>query len=173
MVLCVVLGSVGNAPARATFMTLDGEVAVLSDYRGQGYWLVVMIWSYDCPVCQREVGEFQALHARGQENNIRVLGLSLDGEAGAMMAWAFVAEYNLDFINLVGEPSEVADFYTQESGQPFRGTPSLLIFSHPIGQSAYPSPSASSSHVATEPPALPLAATVASPPFEVIVMEPL
>ena len=29
-----------------------------------------------------------------------------------MMAWAFVAEYNLDFINLVGEPSEVADFYT-------------------------------------------------------------
>jgi len=43
MVLCVVLGSVGNAPARATFMTLDGEVAVLSDYRGQGYWLVVMI----------------------------------------------------------------------------------------------------------------------------------
>ena len=129
MVLCVVLGSVGNAPAGTSFMTLDGEVAVLSDYRGQGYWLVVMIWSYDCPVCQREAGEFQALHARGQKNNLRVLGWSLDGQVGAMMAWAFVAEYNLDFINLVGEPSEVADFYTRESGQPFRGTPSLLIFS--------------------------------------------
>ena len=129
MILCVVLVSVGTAPANTTFMTLDGEVAVLSDYRGQGYWLVVMIWSYDCPVCQREAGEFQALHARGQKNNLRVLGLSLDGQVGAMMAWAFVAEYNLDFINLIGEPSEVADFYTRESGQPFQGTPSLLIFS--------------------------------------------
>ena len=129
MVLCVVLGNVGTAPAGTTFMTLEGEVAVLSDYRGQGYWLVVMIWSYNCPVCQREAGEFQALHVRGQQNNLQVLGLSLDGQVGAMMAWAFVAEYNLDFINLIGEPNEVAAFYTRESGQPFRGTPSLLIFS--------------------------------------------
>ena len=29
IVLCVVFASVGSAPARATFMTLDGEVAVL------------------------------------------------------------------------------------------------------------------------------------------------
>lgn len=129
MVLCVVLAGGGSAPAHANFMTLDGEVAALSEHRGQGYWLVVMLWSHDCPVCQREVGEFQALHARGQKNNLRVLGLSLDGQAGAMMAWAFVAEYNLDFINLVGEPGEVADFYVRESGQPFRGTPSLLVFS--------------------------------------------
>ena len=129
MVLCVGLGSVGNASAGTTFMTLDGDVAALFDYRGQGYWLVVMIWSYDSPACQRVAGEFQALHGRRQTNNLRVLGLSLDGQVGAMMAWAFVAEYNLDFINLIGEPSEVADFYTQESGQPFRGTPSLLIFS--------------------------------------------
>ena len=133
IVLCVVFASVGNAPARATFMTLDGEGAVLDNYRGQGYWLVVMIWSYDCPVCQREVGEFQSLHVRGHENNLRVLGLSLDGEAGAMMAWAFVAEYDLGFTNLIGEPSEVAEFYTRESGQPFRGTPSLLVFS-PTGE---------------------------------------
>jgi len=50
-----------------------------------------------------------------------------------MMAWAFVAEYDLGFTNLIGEPSEVAEFYTRESGQPFRGTPSLLVFS-PTGE---------------------------------------
>ena len=50
-----------------------------------------------------------------------------------MMAWAFVAEYDLGFTNLIGEPSEVAEFYTRESGQPFRGTPSVLVFS-PTGE---------------------------------------
>ena len=127
-VLCLAVGGV-TAEEPERFLTFDGDSVRVSDFRGQGYWLILMIWSHDCPLCRREAPRYQTLHARHSGGEIRILGLSLDGETEAMEAWAFTAEHNLEFPNLIGEPHDVIDFFQRESGQPFLGTPSWLIFS--------------------------------------------
>ena len=47
-----------------------------------------MIWSWTCPICASEMPGYAQLHERHQDGQLTVLGISLDGSAGVMEAWA-------------------------------------------------------------------------------------
>lgn len=110
------------------FTDLEGEPAHYSDYVPEDRWLVVMIWSWTCPICASEMPGYAQLHNRNQHGQLTVLGISLDGSAGVMEAWAFAEEHGAAFPNLLGEGEDVAEFFFQQTGQALRGTPTFLLY---------------------------------------------
>lgn len=107
---------------------LDGEPGAIADHFEPERWLAVLIWSYSCPICRQEIASYVALSKRHAGGEIAVLGLSMDGEEGIADAWGFVAENDVSFPSLIGEPADVAEYYRSTTGRGFQGTPSLLLF---------------------------------------------
>ena len=56
---------------------LEGKRAHFSDYVPADQWLVVMIWSWSCPICAQEMAGQAQLHDRQQGGRLTVLGISL------------------------------------------------------------------------------------------------
>lgn len=87
-----------------------------------------MIWSFRCPICQKELPTYADLARRQQSGSFTVIGLSVEGQEGFGGAWALLEELGNDFKSLIGEADGVADFVLSHSRQPFRGTPTIMIF---------------------------------------------
>ena len=113
----------GSRPSRTSRPTCNDRVA----FDGE-HWLVVVIWSFRCPICQKEFSTYADLARRQKSGSFTVIGLSIDGHEGFGGAWALLEELGDDFESLIGEADEVADFVLSHSHQPFRGTPTIMIF---------------------------------------------
>lgn len=113
------------SPAMTTF---DGKPARVSDHLDSGKWLVVMIWASDCRICNQEVSHYVDFHFVHQDEDARVLGISIDGQQGKAAAEQFISRHNVNFPNLLGEPDEVAAWYRRLTGSAFVGTPTFLFF---------------------------------------------
>ncbi len=123
----LLLATSSGVAAAPLFMNLQTQAPEsLDDYRDAERWLVVMIWASDCEICQREIGSYQRFH--DQQANARVVGLTLDGDARRADALEFVAEREVRFPNLIGEPEAVTGYYQIATGSRWIGTPSLLIY---------------------------------------------
>ena len=107
---------------------LEGNRVHFSDYIPADKWLVVMIWSWSCPICAQEMAGQAQLHDRHQGGRLNVLGISMDGAEGIMEAWAFAEEHGARFPNLIGEGSDVAQFFHEQTGQSLQGTPTFLVY---------------------------------------------
>ncbi len=116
-----------SLPALA-LTTFDGKPAQVSDYLEEGKWLVVMIWASDCRICNQEVSQYVDFHFVHQDEDARVLGISIDGQAGKAAAEQFISRHDVNFPNLLGEPEEVAAWYRRLTGSAFVGTPTFLFF---------------------------------------------
>ncbi|MBR41908.1 MAG: hypothetical protein CL387_02580 [Acidiferrobacter sp.] len=110
------------------FTNLEGEAVQFSDYLQDDRWLAVMIWSWTCPICANEMPGYAQLHDRHRDGQLTVLGISLDGLAAVMEAWAFVEEHGAAFPNLLAEGEDVAQFFHQQTGRSLRGTPTFLLY---------------------------------------------
>jgi thiol-disulfide isomerase/thioredoxin len=117
-----------SAATAQVFSDFDGRPVSFADMFPTDRWLVVMIWSHSCPVCAKEMQGQADLHERHRDGRLKVLGISLDGADAAFEAWAFVEEREVGFSNLLGEPGDVADFFSNQTGQSFKGTPTFLIY---------------------------------------------
>ena len=111
-----------------TFGDFEGQPATIEQFSNGEHWLVVVIWSFMCPICQKELPAYANLAARQESGGFRVIGLSIDGHVGFGDAWALLEELGNDFESLIGEADEVAEFYLSHSDQLFQGTPSIMIF---------------------------------------------
>ncbi len=128
LALAFFLGA-GPAAARPGFKNLLNGVADSVDaHRIDGRWLVVMIWASDCEVCDREIESYQAFHDRHRETTASVLGISLDGDTKLEDALRFIADREIRFANLIGEPGAVVDYYQELTGSRWIGTPTFLFF---------------------------------------------
>ena len=107
---------------------LEGKRVHFSDYVPADKWLVVMIWSWSCPICAQEMAGQAQLHDRHQGGRLNVLGISIDGAEGIMEAWAFAEEHDARFPNLIGEGPDVAEFFHEQTGQSLQGTPTFLVY---------------------------------------------
>ncbi len=107
---------------------LEGKRVQFSDYVPADKWLVVMIWSWSCPICAQEMAGQAQLHDRHQGGRLNVLGISMDGGEGIMDAWAFAEEHGARFPNLIGEGPDVAQFFHEQTGQSLQGTPTFLVY---------------------------------------------
>jgi thiol-disulfide isomerase/thioredoxin len=119
-------------PARSfgqqTFENFEGQLATIEQFFDEKHWLVVVIWSFRCPICQKELPTYVDLARRQESGSFTVIGLSIDGHEGFGGAWALLEELGDKFKSLIGEADEVADFVLAHSHQPFRGTPTIMIF---------------------------------------------
>ena len=115
------------------FTDLDGDPADFSDYVPADRWLVVVIWSWTCPICAQEMAGHAQLHEHHRNGRLALLGISIDGEEEILEAWAFVEEHNVTFPNLIGQAQDVANFFFDQTGQGFQGTPTFLVYA-PGGQ---------------------------------------
>ena len=91
------------------FETRDekGATVKLSDFRGQK----VALYFYpkdDTPGCTKEACSFRDNYSTVEENNIKVLGVSLDDEASHQ---AFISKFNLPFTLLSDTDHSVSDAY--------------------------------------------------------------
>ena len=126
--LFVLIGLSQTGLAEKGFTDLEGEAAQFSDYVHEDRWLVVMIWSWTCPICANEMPRYARFHDRHMDGRLAVLGISLDGPAAVMEAWGFTEEHGVTFPNLIAKGEDVARFFYQQTGQSLRGTPTFLLY---------------------------------------------
>lgn len=116
----------------AVLQDFKGKSKSIDDFTGNGKWTVVMIWASDCHICNKEASayvDFQFTHA---DDDARVLGISIDGQAKKVEAERFIERHKINFPNLIGEPQAVAQLYTDLTGATFIGTP-VFLFYNPQG----------------------------------------
>ena len=113
--------------------TLDGKITTLSQHFEEGKWTLVMLWTTNCGICQREYPIISEFHDKHKNNDAKVLGVSLDGYSNLKQITAHINEMPMTFENLIGEISVVAFNYEASTEEPLRGTPTFMMFD-PQGQ---------------------------------------
>ena len=126
--MATILLFISTAASAGPLMTLDGKPANISDYTGNGKWLVVMFWASDCHICNKEAHQYVDLQARNKDGNIRVLGITTDGLANKVAAQGFIDEHKLNFPNLIGSLEDIAGMYYDLTGNQWVGTPTFFIY---------------------------------------------
>jgi len=112
-----------------TVFDFSGKPVQFEDYIKAEQWTVVMFWASDCHVCNVEAHQYIKLHKDYQNKNIRVLGVSIDGNRKKAAAQEFINIHNINFPNLIGELDDVARLYKQYTNEDWIGTPTFMVFS--------------------------------------------
>lgn len=126
MTLALCLATTVHADPLTTF---DGAPTDLASHLGDGKWTVVKLWSSDCHVCNTRAHEYVAFHARRQDVDARMLGISLDGLHGLANAEAFVAQHRLNYANLITDWEGGRRLFYDVTGATLTGTPGIMVFS--------------------------------------------
>lgn len=132
-IFCMILGMLVATSSWAALKDFNGVTHKLADYTGKGKWTVVMFWASDCRVCNAEIGQYIQFNKEHKDKDARIIGVSLDGQAGLQAAREFVKRHAVTFPNLVGEPQEVANLYQTLTDSDWVGTPSFLVY-NPAGK---------------------------------------
>lgn len=101
-----------------------GDQRNVNEFIGRGEWVVVTVWSADCPICRRDMYHMTFFHEEHKDKGIQVLGLSIDGYGQRDKAQDFIDEQSLNFPNLIGTPADASRL----SGHRFIGTPTYYFF---------------------------------------------
>ena len=76
----------------------DGNVRRLSDYAGQGKWVLVNFWASWCCTCKWEMPNVVAAYKKYHEKGLEIVGLSFDGERDDWME--AIESWNMPWIHL-------------------------------------------------------------------------
>lgn len=129
LVALLLLGcSTGQAAAPLALHDMQGSPRDLSDFTRQDQWTVVMFWASDCSVCNEEAKQYVDYSKRIANSNIQILGVSMDGLANQAAAQDFIQRNQINFDNLLVDGQLGADFYTEQTGQSWIGTPTFMIY---------------------------------------------
>ncbi|MEJ2114839.1 MAG: TlpA disulfide reductase family protein [Gammaproteobacteria bacterium] len=113
--------------------TLDGKFTTLSQHFEKDKWTLVMLWTTNCGICQREYPIMSEFHNKHKDIDAKVLGVSLDGYSKLDAITQHISEMPMTFDNLIGEITVVAFNYKSATEEALRGTPTFLMF-NPAGQ---------------------------------------
>ena len=105
---------------------LDGRARNVNEFIGHDKWVIVVTWSHDCRICDREIDEMATFHAAHHEKQAMVLGVTLDGAEHHKEARAFVKRHKLPFVNLITEPSQ--EVMMKFGAGKFVGTPTYYVY---------------------------------------------
>ncbi len=107
----MLLMACGNvyASLEVSLQSIDDSQHKLSEYIGQGKWLVLNIWGTDCPPCREEMPELVSFHDEHKDNNAIVVGIAIDfpsfGFADKDDVITFAEDYLVDFTILLSDSS--------------------------------------------------------------------
>jgi len=118
----------GAHAGEGALRNLAGGEAVPTALLGQGDWVVMMLWSAHCGVCQQEAPLLERFQRQNRAANVRVLGISVDGEDEIDNALGFVREHELSFTNLLAEGEDAALLFQDATGDHMMGTPAFMVF---------------------------------------------
>jgi thiol-disulfide isomerase/thioredoxin len=121
------------AQADSVLRDMRGNITTFDAQQTPGQWTVVMIWASYCPVCNQESEQYSAFHARhaGTKHaghDAKIVGMSIDGWGGKDDARAFIKRNRVIFPSLIGDMDTVARWYQMQTGEPFRATPTFMVF---------------------------------------------
>ena len=90
-----------------TLKSPDNSVHKLSEYIGQGKWVVLNIWGTRCPPCREEMPELVLFHDEYKDEKAIVVGIAIDfpsyGYAKKDEVAEFVDDYLIDFPVLLSD----------------------------------------------------------------------
>jgi len=99
--------NVGDTAPDFELHTLDGEVAKLSDYRGER--VMLNFWATWCPPCRAEMPDMEQFY---QDTGATILAVNLtETEPDIEQVQRFVDEFGITFPVLLDEKIEVAETY--------------------------------------------------------------
>ena len=108
--------------------TLDNQPVELNKYIGQGKWVLVMLWASDCAICMQQEPSISAFHNAHQSTDATVVGVSIDGYKKIDAVNNYLDRFKPNFVNLIGELDNIAASYETVVQEPFRGTPTYLLY---------------------------------------------
>ena len=108
--------------------SIDDSKHKLSEYIGQGKWVVLNIWGTRCPPCREEMPELVRFHDEHNDTDGIVLGIAIDfpsyGYANKKEVIAFAEDYLIDFPILLSDAS-----ITEKTGLGrLEGLPTTYLF---------------------------------------------
>ena len=107
--LLSVTSSYVHASFDLSLKSIDDSEHKLSEYIGQGKWVVLNIWGTRCPPCREEMPELVRFHDEHNNDDAIVVGVAIDfpsyGYANQDDVIAFAEEYLIDFPLLLSDAS--------------------------------------------------------------------
>ncbi len=107
--------------------TLEGQNASFKDQLKPEKWNVVFVWTTYCEHCLDQYSFLSELH-RDQSNNIEVIGICLDEESSMGDINATIREKQHEFPSVIANATDFANAYEINTGEPFTGTPTYLLY---------------------------------------------
>jgi len=108
------------------FTDLDGKPDSINNHIGKDKWTILEVWSSDCTACRFHMPEM--VEFDGKLDNARLLGVTLDGQAGIKDTKEFLAEFDVEFPTIVSNAIEMNIWMQQSIGESLRGTPTFILF---------------------------------------------
>ena len=128
VVACVFIPASVSAGEEPLLNNLQGGQQKLSDYLGQGKWVLFNIWGPRCPPCLEEVAELVSIHEDRKDKDAMVVSLALDFPsfkyAKVEEVAAFVDDYFVNFPVLLGD----ARLAEKVTGERLLGTPTTYLY---------------------------------------------
>jgi thiol-disulfide isomerase/thioredoxin len=76
LLLCVSITASARPPG-IELVRIDGVKQPMSDYIGQGKWVLINVWSPTCTACVKELPEIEAFRKK-HADDVQLLGLTID-----------------------------------------------------------------------------------------------
>ena len=124
--LLSVIGALILSGSALAFTDLNGEKTTIEAEVGNGKWTVVEIWAADCHACRMHMPEM--VDFDGKVKDLRIVGISLDGQAGKADAKSMIKEYGIPFKTILSNPIEVNAWMEVTAEEGLIGTPTFMIF---------------------------------------------
>lgn len=93
-----------------------------------GTWTLVMFWSVTCGICAAEMPALNAFYERERDSGIQLLGVSIDGPNMRHQVARWMTQHQMRFPTLLGNLAEIGAYFANATQEPFRGTPTFMIF---------------------------------------------
>lgn len=102
-------GIIGSQAPGFTLEDLSGKEVSLEDFEGKT--VLLNFWATWCPPCRKEIPDLINLYKNQQENDIVVIGLSVDKRVSEAQLKKFVSEYEINYPVLDGSDAKIdADY---------------------------------------------------------------
>lgn len=120
------LATVLLSSAAMAFTEFDGKKTTIEEQTGDGKWTVLEVWASDCHACRQHMPEMVKFN--GKMDNVRLLGVALDGQPGKKQAQAMIDEYGIPFKTILSNPIELNAWMELNAKESLVGTPTFMIF---------------------------------------------
>jgi len=87
-----------------------------------------MFWSVTCGICAAETPALNAFYERERDTGIELLGVSIDGPDMRHQVARWMTQHQMGFPTLLGDLAEIGAYFTSATQEPFRGTPTFMVF---------------------------------------------